>query len=242
MTASSGSTGVAPARTRRRLASSASASLARASSIAMTAPFIPPRPISAMITTRPRVSGGRRARAAASALTAARVVGVTFLPTLRDRDVQVAQRDVVVGVPVEPLVEDRHVDGVRRAGRAARGVGELAPRPGRSSLTPRRTSRSRPRSAACAAPAGRARPAACSSWSRRPTPTDSRAHDSVEPVGRVERGDQRGVARDDRVATRAGRRPACRRTARRRAQRRIAAVRAIDVGEQRVALGDGRRR
>ena len=60
----------------------ASASLARASSMAMTAPFIPPRPISDMMITRPRVSGGRRARAAASALTAARVAGVTFLPTL----------------------------------------------------------------------------------------------------------------------------------------------------------------
>ena len=55
-----------------RGASSASASVARASSMAMTAPLIPPCPISAMIRTRPRVSGGSWARASASAVDAPR--------------------------------------------------------------------------------------------------------------------------------------------------------------------------
>ena len=85
---------------------------ALASSIAMTAPFIPPRPMSDMITTRPRVSAGRRSRAAFSAAMASRTALVTRPPTF-ERPVEAAQGLVIRGVPVEPRVERRDVDGVR---------------------------------------------------------------------------------------------------------------------------------
>ena len=79
--------------------------------MAMTAPFIPPRPISAMITTRPRVSAGRRSLALRSAVIACRTVGGDAAVALAKRGVQVAQGLVVVGAPVEPLVERLDVDG-----------------------------------------------------------------------------------------------------------------------------------
>ena len=55
---------------------------ALASSMAMTAPFIQPWPMSDMITTSPREFAGSRARAAFSAAIAALSWAVTRLPTL----------------------------------------------------------------------------------------------------------------------------------------------------------------
>ena len=84
----------------------------RASSMAMTAPFIPPRPISDMMRTRPRESAGSRSLAGLLGLDrVAHVVGHLAADVV-DRRVQVAQRDVVGRVAVEPLVEDRDVDRV----------------------------------------------------------------------------------------------------------------------------------
>ena len=149
--------------------------------MAMTAPFIPPRPISAMMTTRPRVSGGSWARASASAATAARVALVTLRADLRDGLVQVPERDVVVLVARQPLVEDRDVDRVAPAGRATPGPPRSAPRPRSSSLDRRVVLGSRPRSAACDRRAGRARRAAGSSCVA-----------ATEPAAQPRPGERRG--------------------------------------------------
>ena len=109
--------------------SRAATSLPRASSMAMTAPFIPPCPISDMMTTSPRVSGGSRSLAAFSAVDrVAHRVGDLALG-LRDRRVELPERLVVRLVPRQPLVEDGDVDRVRQLVAQRAGVGDLLRRP-----------------------------------------------------------------------------------------------------------------
>ena len=234
--------GVASARRRRRARRRARRpAWPRASSMAMTAPFIPPRPISAMMTTRPRVSGGRRARAAASALTAARVAGVTLLADLGDRLVQACAAR-------------------RRSRRCARSTGR-----GRSRRPCWRAGRGSPRAVVSSASAWsselervgvlrRARPRSAA-W---PTSRSCSARAALmlrspprDPIGQPRPRRRRGrrSRRARPPAGRAARRPGPRRAARPSGVPTYgtpASARAErggpgdDVGDQPVALGDGR--
>ncbi len=193
--------------------SSADDSAPRACSIEITAWLSPPRAMSDMITTSPRVSAGSRlARRLLAGERLAHPVRHAAL-RLQQRVVQAADRRVVGGVAVDPRRQGRDVGGAapgRRGGRV----------PARSS---RRTRRAGPAPAGSArrSPARRRRRSACRGATRRLVSVAALSARPGEPrpvrleaVRHAARLGQRLVAVDHRVGQRELR-SRCRRPARR---------------------------